>query len=74
LLTALKIHDLRSLYCRWGRVSAEAATPAQAHFGITGSEFVVLPGRSRMAQAERPGLTLGLIRGWLVGVEASLRG
>jgi len=27
-----------------------------------------------MAQAERPDLTLGLVRGWLAGVEASLRG
>jgi len=26
-----------------------------------------------MAQAERPDLTLGLARGWLAGVEASLR-
>jgi hypothetical protein len=35
---------------------------------------VVLPGCSRMAQAERPDLTLGHIRGWQVGAEASLRG
>jgi len=51
-----------------------AATPAQAHAGITAPEFVVLPGCSRIAQAERPDLTPGLIRGWLVGVEALLRG
>jgi hypothetical protein len=25
-----------------------------------------------MSQAERPDLTLGLLRGWLAGVEASL--
>jgi hypothetical protein len=35
---------------------------------------VVLPGCSRMAQAERPDLTAGLTRSWQVGVEASLRG
>jgi hypothetical protein len=55
-------------------LSSKAATPAQAHVGITGSKFVVLPGCSRMAQAERPDLTAGLTRSWQVGVEASLRG
>jgi proline iminopeptidase len=53
---------------------ATPATVAQAHAGIPGSQFVVLPGCSHMAQAERPDLTLGLVRGWLAGVEASLRG
>jgi L-proline amide hydrolase len=48
-------------------------TVAQAHEGIAGSQFMVLPGCSHMAQAERPDLTLGLVRGWLAGVEASLR-
>jgi hypothetical protein len=57
-----------------GFLSAKAATPAQAHVGITGSKFVVMPGCSRMAQAERPDLTVGLIRSWQVGVEASLHG
>ena len=50
------------------------ATVAQAHTGIPGSQFIVLPGCSHMTQAERPDLTLGLVRGWLAGVEASLRG
>ena len=50
------------------------ATVAQAHTGIPGSQFIVLPGCSHMAQAERPDLTVGLVRGWLAGVEASLRG
>lgn len=35
---------------------------------------MVLPGCSHMPQAERPDLTPGLVRGWLAGVEASLRG
>jgi L-proline amide hydrolase len=50
------------------------AAVAQTHAGIPGSQFVVLPGCSHMTQAERPDLTLGLVRGWLAGVEASLRG
>ena len=50
------------------------ATVAQAHTGIPGSQFIVLPGCSHMTQAERPDLTLGLVRGWLAGVEASRRG
>ena len=49
------------------------ATVAQAHDAIPGSQFVVLPGCSHMGQAERPDLTLGLVRGWLAGVESSLR-
>ena len=32
----------------------------------------MLPGCSHMSQAERPDLALGLVRGWLAGVEASL--
>jgi len=58
-----------AFFAAGGVRSAKAATPAQAHAGITASEFVVLPGSSRMSQAERPDLTPGLIRGWLVGVE-----
>ena len=50
------------------------ATVRQAHERIPGSQFVVLPGCSHMGQAERPDLALGLVRGWLAGVEASLRG
>jgi L-proline amide hydrolase len=49
------------------------ATVAQAHDAIPGSQFVVLPGCSHMGQAERPDLALGLVRGWLAGVESSLR-
>jgi len=49
------------------------ATVAQAHDAIPGSQFVVLAGCSHMGQAERPDLTLGLVRGWLAGVESSLR-
>jgi hypothetical protein len=63
-----KTNDLLFLSRRVGCVSATAATPAsvaQAHVSITGSRFVVLLGCSRMAQAERPDLTLGLVRGWL---------
>jgi L-proline amide hydrolase len=49
------------------------ATVAKAHNAIPGSQFVVLPGCSHMGQAERPDLTLGLVRGFLAGVESSLR-
>ena len=49
------------------------ATMRPAHHGIHGSEFVVLDGCSHMSQAERPDLTLGLVRGWLAGVESALR-
>jgi proline-specific peptidase len=48
------------------------ATMAWAHRAIPGSQFVVLESCSHMSQAERPDLTLGLLRGWLAGVEASL--
>jgi L-proline amide hydrolase len=48
------------------------ATVAVAHDLIGGSQFVVLPGCSHISQAERPDLALGLVRGWLAGVEASL--
>jgi L-proline amide hydrolase len=47
------------------------ATVGQAHKGIPGSQFVVLPGCSHMSQAERPDLALGLVRGWLAGIEAT---
>ena len=47
------------------------ATMEVAHSGIPGSRFVVMPGCSHMSQAERPDLTLGLLRGWLYGVEAA---
>ncbi len=46
-------------------------TVNQAHQAIAGSQFVVLEGCSHMSQAERPDLALGLLRGWLAGVEAS---
>ncbi len=49
------------------------ATVAKAHARIAGSQFVVLPGCSHMGQAERPDLALGLVRGWLAGVESALR-
>ncbi len=49
-----------------------SATVAQAHKGITGSSFAVLPGCSHMAQAERPDLALGLVSGWLAGIESSI--
>ncbi len=48
------------------------ATVALAHKAIPGSQFLVMPGCSHMSQAEQPELTLGLLRGWLAGVEASL--
>jgi pimeloyl-ACP methyl ester carboxylesterase len=47
------------------------ATQAQAGAGIRGSELVVMPGCSHISQAEQPAATLGLVRGWLAGVEAS---
>lgn len=47
------------------------ATVGQAHELIAGSQFYVMPGCSHMSQAERPDLTLGLVRGWLAGVETS---
>ncbi|HXP21188.1 MAG TPA: proline iminopeptidase-family hydrolase [Streptosporangiaceae bacterium] len=50
------------------------ATVSQAHGAITGSRFEVMAGCSHMAQAEAPEATLGLLRGWLAGVEASLHG
>jgi L-proline amide hydrolase len=50
------------------------ATVELAHKAIPGSQFLVMPGCSHMSQAEQPELTLGLLRGWLAGVEASLRG
>ena len=43
----------------------------QVHDGIPGSRFVVMQGCSHMSQAERPDGTLGMIRGWLAGVEAA---
>jgi L-proline amide hydrolase len=49
-----------------------SATVDQAHQAISGSRFVVLPGCSHMSQAERPDLALGLVRGWLAGVESAL--
>jgi L-proline amide hydrolase len=48
------------------------ATVDQAHQAISGSRFVVLPECSHMSQAERPDLALGLVRGWLAGVESAL--
>jgi len=48
-------------------------TVARAHERIRGSQFVVLPGCSHVSQAERPDLALGLVRGWLAGVEAAQR-
>jgi len=48
------------------------ATVELAHKAIPGSQFSVTPGCSHMSQAEEPELTLGLLRGWLAGVEASL--
>jgi L-proline amide hydrolase len=47
------------------------ATVRQAHERITGSRFVVMKGCSHMSQAERPDLALGLVRGWLAGIEAA---
>jgi len=47
------------------------ATVRQAHRAIPGSRFVVMAGCSHMSQAERPDLAIGLIRGWLAGVEAA---
>jgi len=44
-------------------------TVERAHRAIQGSEFVVLPGCSHMAQAEDPDAVLGLLRGWLDRVE-----
>ncbi len=48
------------------------ATVRQAHEAIPGSQLVVLDGCSHMAQAERPDAALGLVDGWLAGVEACL--
>ena len=47
------------------------ATVRQAHDRIRGSRFVIIEGCSHMSQAERPDLVLGLIRGWLAGVEVT---
>jgi len=47
------------------------ATMAQARDGIKGSELIVMPGCSHMSQAEDPAGTLGLVRGWLAGIEAA---
>ncbi len=47
------------------------ATVRQAHEAIAGSQFRVLGGCSHMSQAERPDLVLGLVDGWLAGVESS---
>ena len=47
------------------------ATVSLARDRIPGSQFVVLPGCSHMGQAERPDLVLGLVRGFLAGVEAA---
>lgn len=47
-------------------------TVEQAHKAIPGSRFEVMTGCSHMSQAERPEATLGMIRGWLDGVEAAL--
>jgi proline-specific peptidase len=47
------------------------ATVAQARDGVKGSELVVMPGCSHMSQAEQPAATLGLLRGWLAGIEGS---
>ncbi len=47
------------------------ATVRQAHEAIPGSQFTVLDGCSHMSQAERPDLVLGLVGGWLAGVEAA---
>ena len=44
-------------------------TVERAHRAIQGSEFVVLPGCSHMAQAEDLDAVLGLLRGWLDRVE-----
>jgi pimeloyl-ACP methyl ester carboxylesterase len=46
----------------------------QAHADIPGSQLVLLPGCSHMAQAKWPDLTLCLARGWLADVEAALNG
>jgi L-proline amide hydrolase len=46
------------------------ATVRQAHDAIPGSVFEVLADCSHMSQAEHPDLALGLVRGWLAGVEA----
>jgi L-proline amide hydrolase len=49
------------------------ATVRQAHERIAGSQLVVLEGCSHISQAERPDAALGLVQGWLAGVEASVR-
>jgi proline-specific peptidase len=49
------------------------ATVRQAHEAMPGSQFAVMPGCSHMTQAERPDLALGLVGGWLAGVEAAQR-
>jgi len=48
------------------------ATVSQAHQLIPRSQLYVLPGCSHMSQAERPDLALGLVRGYLAGVESTL--
>jgi len=47
------------------------ATVTQAHEAISGSSFFVMQGCSHMSQAERPEATLGMVRGWLAGIETS---
>lgn len=47
------------------------ATVRQAHERIRGSQFVITQGCSHMTQAEHPDMALGLVRGFLAGVEAA---
>jgi L-proline amide hydrolase len=48
------------------------ATVRRAHEAVSGSQFVVLDGCSHSSQAERPDAVLGMVRGWLAGVEVPL--
>ena len=59
---------------RFGSAEFLAIMVAQAHADIPGSQLVLLPGCSHMAQAKWPDLTLCLARGWLADVEAALNG
>ena len=58
------------LFCgQFDEVTPETMQPV--HAAIDGARFEVLPGCSHMSQAERPDLVLGLVHGWLAGVESA---
>jgi L-proline amide hydrolase len=67
----LKAIEVPALFFCGEHDEVTPSTARRAHERVGGSKFVVLEGCSHMAQAERPDAVLGLVRGWLAGVEAS---